>query len=83
VVAGDVRLPLNMAALAKSQSETLFTNRVGGWLVMGGRLQPGVSLSAAAAELDAIGRALRRDSPDQTSAANLRLHRGERCHNYC
>jgi predicted permease len=62
-----------MVALANLQSEAIFTNRAGGWLVMGGRLRPGVSVRTAAAEADAIGRDLQHEYPDQAGNRGLRV----------
>ena len=42
-------------------------DRDGGWLVMGGRLKPGVSVEAAAAEVDALGQALALEYPNPPS----------------
>ncbi len=46
-----------------NQSEAVFANRDGGWLVIGGRLKPGVSVAAAAGEVAALGQALAREYP--------------------
>jgi len=72
ILAGDVWLPLNMVASGSPQ-ESVLTNRRAGWLVMGGRLKPGVSVPQAAAELDALGRALDREYPDPAGGRGLRL----------
>jgi predicted permease len=73
VVAGDIWLPLTMLASANGPNESMFTTRAGGWLVMGGRLKPGVSLQAAAAEVETIGRDLAREYPDPAAPRGLRL----------
>jgi hypothetical protein len=57
---GHVWLPLNMVARGNPQ-ESILTTRHAGWLVMGGRLKPGVSVPQAATELDALGRAVSRE----------------------
>jgi putative ABC transport system permease protein len=68
-VAPDVWLPLSAARI----TDRMLVDRSGGWLVMGGRLAPGVTVAEAAAELDAIGQNLRREYPDQMGARGLRL----------
>ena len=73
LVAADVWLPLNMFGSVNAQGDAIFTGRANGWLVMGGRLKPGVSVAAAAAEADAIGRALAREHPEAPQAAGLRV----------
>jgi predicted permease len=67
--AADLWLPLNMLAYGPA----IFSNRSSGWLVMGGRLKTGVPLATAAAEVGAIGQALRREYPDQSGAKGLAL----------
>ena len=63
--------------------ESIFTNRNGGWLVMGGRLKPGVALAQAAAELEALGDRARSRVPDdaagrsQTAAAAVVARAGQ------
>ncbi|HEV2986582.1 MAG TPA: ABC transporter permease, partial [Vicinamibacterales bacterium] len=58
--AGDVWVPMAMGTPATS-----LTNRGSAGLLLGGRLKPGVTVSQAAAEMDAIGRALEREYPDE------------------
>jgi predicted permease len=71
IVAGDVWVPLVASGSAR---ESIFTNRTGGWLVMGGRLKPGISLAQAAAEIEALGIALDREYPTAPPTVNrLRL----------
>jgi len=71
VFAEDVWVPISVA----NERATL-TNRRAVWLNAGGRLQPGVSIAQASAELDAIGRALAREYPDaQTANVTLRAVR--------
>src|SRR5438093_7249517 len=57
VVAPDVWIPTAMTATVKSTSDGL---------MMGGRLKPDVTMRQAAAEIDAISRALEREYPDGT-----------------
>ena len=56
-------MPLNMLPAMNDQTEAVFANRDGGWLVIGGRLKPGVSVAAAAGEVAALGQALAREYP--------------------
>jgi predicted permease len=72
IMAADVWLPLNMVASADSR-ESVLSARGGAWLVMGGRVKPGVSIAQAAAELDSIGQALDREYPNPAGARGLRL----------
>jgi predicted permease len=58
--AGDVWVPIAM-----DTPVTSLTNRASAGLLLGGRLKPGVTVSQAAAEMDAIGRALEREYPDE------------------
>jgi predicted permease len=60
VRAGDVWLPMTTAAT----SGTL-TNRASAFLLVSGRLKPGVSVPQAAVEMGAIGLALEFEYPDQ------------------
>src|SRR5205814_9507793 len=71
VRAGDVWLPINMVAI--SQGADLLANRAEGWLLGGGRLTPNVSVSKAAAEIDAIGRTLVLDFPEQNRDTGFHL----------
>ena len=52
---------------------TTLTDRAASWLLIGGRLKPGMSVSQAAAEMDVIGRTLEREYPEQNRDAGLRL----------
>jgi len=76
VVAPDLWLPLTVTAGASGARSSL-TDRSGGWLIMGGRLEPGVLLPQAAAEVDAIGRALNQEYP-ASGSRGLRLLRASR-----
>jgi predicted permease len=73
VRAGDAWVPIGGAALSPGPGAATLTNRAASWLLIGGRLKPGVSVSQAAAEIDAIGRALEREYPDQNRGTRLRL----------
>ena len=72
ILAADVWLPLNTVASGNPRDSVL-TNRRAGWLVMGGRLKPGVSVAQAATELDGLGWALDREYPDPAGGRGLRL----------
>src|SRR6266542_3376383 len=71
--AGDVWMPLATRASGPAEGGSSLTNRAPGWLMVGGRLKPGVSVSQAAAEIDAIGRALEHDHPVDNRGKQLRL----------
>jgi putative ABC transport system permease protein len=69
----DAWVPLNLAAIATPRfGADLFKNRRGVWLFMGGRLKPGVTLAQANAELDAIGKALQNEYPQENRGKGLR-----------
>jgi predicted permease len=72
IVSADLWQPMSAA------NDAMFANREpaldGGWLLMGARLKPGVTVEQAAAEIDAIGQALDRQySKEPGSARTLRL----------
>src|SRR5262245_3194565 len=73
VRAVDVWLPLGMVASVTPQGAGMLTNRAAVWLLVGGRLKPGVELSQAAAEVDAIGLTLAHEYPEQNRDRGLRL----------
>ncbi|HEY2433175.1 MAG TPA: ABC transporter permease [Vicinamibacterales bacterium] len=74
VLRADAWLPLAMSSLAAPRMPaSLFTCRECVWLVMGGRLKPGVTVGQADAELRAIGAALAKDYPDANHGKNLRV----------
>jgi predicted permease len=73
VRAVDVWVPMSTAATLTSQGTDVLTNRAATWLLIGGRLKPGVSLAQAAAEIDVVGRTLEREYPDQNRGTGLRL----------
>ena len=70
---GDVWVPMSMVATATSLGTAMLTNRAAAWLLIGGRLKPDLSVPRAAAEVDAIGRTLEREYPDQNRGTGLRL----------
>jgi putative ABC transport system permease protein len=61
IVVPDLWVPVGMVAAA----EQLEARRVA-WLVMGARLKPEVTIAQAAADLDAIDRALREEYPSES-----------------
>jgi predicted permease len=73
ILAPDVWMPITTSPSTTSPDGPSLTSRAGGSLVMGGRLKPGVSMGQAAAELNAIGRALEREYPDQNRGKGLRV----------
>ncbi len=73
VTAADAWMPLNMLPAMNNQTEAVFANRDGGWLVIGGRLKPGVSVAAAAGEVAALGQALAREYPNTPVTKGLLL----------
>jgi predicted permease len=73
VVAVDLWVPMSMYTSLSSATPEQFAARNAGWVVMGARLKPGVSMAQAAADLDAIDRALREEYPDPRNTRSLRL----------
>jgi len=64
------------APLARIPFEGSFlTRRDLGWALLRGRLQPGVSVAQAAAEVQTIGLALAREYPEQNAGRGFRLAR--------
>ena len=60
----DAWVPISAMPLASPRLEAgLLTSRQGVWLLMGGRLKPGVTVAQARAELASIGAALEREFP--------------------
>jgi len=68
----DLWVPMNMAAAVTSPGTTALTDRAAGWLLIGGRLKPGISVSQAAAEMDVIGRTLEGEYPEQNRGVGFR-----------
>src|SRR5262249_24593254 len=58
VRSGDAWIPLGM-------SSALSANRAGAWLLLGGKLKPGIDLPRAAAEIATIGRTLQQEYPEE------------------
>lgn len=64
VVAPDVWVPVGMVAVVRPASGTFpLTSRTSDWLMVGGRLKPGVSRAQASEQVAAIGQALAREFP--------------------
>jgi predicted permease len=74
VVAVDLWVPMSMVTSVTGATPDQLTGR-GGWVVMGARMKEGVSLAQAEAELNAIDRALRAESPTPRGWRGLRLQR--------
>jgi putative ABC transport system permease protein len=72
VRASDIWVALNMPRGATSRPAAVLENRAGGWLLMGGRLKPGVSAARANAEIAAIGAMLQREYPEANRGRGLR-----------
>lgn len=69
----DAWVPLSATVLASPRRNTrLFTMREAVWLLMGGRLKPGVTLERANAELAAIGAGLEREYPKENHGKGLK-----------
>jgi predicted permease len=74
VMRSDAWVPLTLASIvAPRLGADIFKSRASVWLVMGGRLKPGVSLAQAHAELDAIGKALQAESPRENRGKGLKV----------
>ena len=64
VVAPDLWIPTSMvAALNAENGARQLTARGAGWLMLGGRLKPGVSRAQASAEISAIGETIAKEFP--------------------
>jgi putative ABC transport system permease protein len=69
----DVWIPLQLASIAAPRfGDAIFANRRSVWLMMGGRLKPGVTIAQADAELRAIGEALEKAYPEDNRGKGLR-----------
>jgi predicted permease len=74
VLTADVWLPINMVAeVSPRRSSSILTSRESVWLVMGGRLKPGVSVKQAQGELAGIGQALEREFPNENRGKGIRV----------
>ena len=66
VLRSDVWVPISAVALTMPRGNgSLLTSREAVWLLMGGRLKPGVTVAQANAEVAAIGAALQREFPTE------------------
>ncbi|MGH9407916.1 MAG: ABC transporter permease, partial [Vicinamibacterales bacterium] len=69
ILTSDLWLPLSTQS---SVNANMLTDRRSTWLVMGGRLKPGVTLAQANAELASIGDGLAREFPKDNGDRGLR-----------
>jgi len=70
----DAWVPLTLSSIvAPRLSDRLFTSRESVWLVMGGRLKPGVAVGQANAEAAAIGAALEKEYPTANRGKGFRI----------
>ena len=73
ILANDVWLPLTAADDVMPRGRSLLTSRASLWLLMGGRLKPGVTRQRAQAEVSSIGAALEREFPEDNRGKGLRV----------
>ncbi len=74
LMAPDLWVPVSTVGLALPRlGDSLLTSRESVWLMLGGRLKPGVSVAQSRAELDSIGQALERDFPRENEGRGLRV----------
>jgi predicted permease len=73
VMAVDLWVPMSMVTSLTGATAAQLGARNAGWVVLGARLKPGVSVTQAAADLDAIDRVLREEHPDPRNTRGLRL----------
>jgi predicted permease len=72
LVAPDLWFPLAMVPqVIPRLGEGILRSRASAWLVMGGRLKPGVTLSKARAEASSIGKALAAEFPADNAGRGL------------
>src|SRR5262249_18942561 len=72
ILRSDLWLPLSTQR-AGGGDPGMFTSRRITWLVMGGRLKPGVTLAQANAEVASIGQSLAREYPKDNAERGLRV----------
>ena len=72
ILRSDLWLPLSTQRVGGGDPG-MFTNRRITWLVMGGRLKPGVTLAQANAEVASIGQSLAREYPKDNAERGLRV----------
>jgi predicted permease len=69
----DAWVPITSVHLASPRrSATMLTSRPSVWLIMGGRLKPGVTVAQANAELESIGAGLVREFPTENRGKGLK-----------
>src|SRR5262245_5336050 len=73
IVDADLWVPMSMVTSVPRSTQAQLEARSSGWLVMGGRLKPGMSLAQAEADLNAIDRALRVEFPTPHNVQPLRV----------
>jgi putative ABC transport system permease protein len=74
VMRADAWVPLALAAIASPRfGAEMYTNRRASWIVMGGRLKPGVTVAQANAELQTIGAALQKEYPEANRGRSYRV----------
>jgi predicted permease len=73
VMRSDVWVPLSATILASPRrNASIFESREAVWLMMGGRLKPGVSIAQANAEVAAIGAGLEREYPRENRGKSFK-----------
>jgi predicted permease len=76
VMRSDAWVPITTMPIAMPRrNASLLDMREGVWLVMGGRLKPGVTVAQANAEIAAIGAALEREFPRENRGKGLKAMR--------
>jgi predicted permease len=73
VVAVDMWVPMSLVTFVTGAVPAQLDARHAGWVVMGARLKPGVSVQQAVADLAGIDRALRQEYPGQQHPQPFRL----------
>ncbi len=74
IITSDVWLPMSMVGtVSPRMGDRILTSRESVWLVMGGRLKPGVSVRQAQADLDRVGGALVSEFPDANRGRGVRV----------
>ena len=73
VIRNEAWLPISAMSLATPRRSTsMLQAREAVWLIMGGRLKPGISVAQANAELTAIGAGLEREFPNENRGKGLK-----------
>jgi predicted permease len=71
VADADAWIPLSSTVAAGMRDKDVLIDRRGGWLVVGARLRPDVTIETAGAELDVLAGTLAREYADPTSQHGL------------